>query len=119
VKTNQGVGPETAFKKRPGLEKGGPAFQPRFPLPGVLPPQRNIGFDIRSGPIIESDGNRDPLEAISMSFQLKRAVFFCFIFYFGLGCCLGNLADAAAGSKKLHLPGVLNQYLPLLLQPRL
>jgi hypothetical protein len=48
-----------------------------------------------------------------MSFHLKRTVFFFCILGLGLGCCLGNRADAATGPYKLRVPSWANQYIPL------
>jgi hypothetical protein len=45
-----------------------------------------------------------------MSIHLKRTVFFFCILCLGFGCCLGNRVDAATGSNKLHLPGILKEF---------
>jgi hypothetical protein len=39
-------------------------------------------------------GHKRTAEELSMSFQLKRIVFFFCSLYFGLGCCLDNRANA-------------------------
>jgi hypothetical protein len=48
-----------------------------------------------------------------MSFQIKRIVCIFCILYLGLGCCLGNRADAATGPYELNIPSWANQYIPL------
>ena len=48
-----------------------------------------------------------------MAIHLKRIVFFFCILYFGLGCCLGNRAEAVdpEPKNKVYGPGILNQYI--------
>ena len=45
-----------------------------------------------------------------MSIHLKRIVFFFCILSLGLGCCLGNRAEAAT---EIKIPGIFNQFVPL------
>ena len=55
---------------------------------------------------IQINEERKATEEISMSFQLKRIVFFFCILNFGLGGCLSNLAMAQIDPFRIWIPGV-------------
>jgi hypothetical protein len=51
------------------------------------------------------------MEETSMSFQLKRIVFFFCILYFGLGCCLDNRANAQTDDLfYIFIAAISNEY---------